>query len=163
MLEIVAFCGLLGFSIAVTAQGGAASDAKKLKDQLTGDAAAKAASNPQCKLFTQVEIARYVGEPVQPGENAAGGSACQWSSKDGEADAMVQVVPSSYLVPPKLAKGFKAVPGLGAKGYVVPEMGGWAAGAVDGEVGVVVSVSGKNAKEDAAVALLQETIRRRKP
>jgi uncharacterized protein GlcG (DUF336 family) len=50
-----------------------------------------------------------------------------------------------------------------AKGYVVPEMGGWAAGAVDGEVGVVVSVSGKNAKEDAAVALLQETIRRRKP
>ena len=45
----------------------------------------------------------------------------------------------------------------------MPEMGGWAAGAVDGEVGVVVSVSGKNAKEDAAVALLQETIRRRKP
>ena len=81
----------------------------------------------------------------------------------GDADAMVQVVPSGYLVPPTLARGFKAVPGLGAKGYVVPEMGGWTAGAVDGEVGIAVSVSGKNAKEDAAVALLQETIKRRKP
>ncbi|MCU0973254.1 MAG: hypothetical protein MUF80_04775, partial [Burkholderiales bacterium] len=97
------------------------------------------AARCQCKLFTQNEIARYVGEPVQPGENAAGGSVCQWSSKDGEADAMVQVVPSSYLVPPMLARGFKAVPGLGTKGYVVPEMGGWTAGTVDGEVGVVVS------------------------
>ncbi len=43
------------------------------------------------------------------------------------------------------------------------EMGGWAAGAVDGEVGIAVSVSGKNAKEDTAVALLQETIKRRRP
>lgn len=162
-VPIVAFCIMIGAATIAAAQpSGVPADAKRLKDHLTGDSKGKAANNPQCQLFTQAEIVRYLGEAVQPGENAAAGSGCIWSAKDGEGSALVQVVPSQYLVEPKLAQGYKPLPNVGTRGYAVPEMGGWAAGAVVGEDGIVVSVSGKAAGETTAVALLQETIKRRK-
>jgi len=133
----------------------------RLRDKLTGDAAGKAANNPQCKLFTPAEIARFVGEAVGPGTNAAMGSGCQWSSKDGDGDAIVQVVAANYLSEPRLAKGYKPLPDIGAKGHVLPEMGGWKAAAVFGPDAVVVMVSGKGASEAGAVALLQEAAKRR--
>jgi len=139
-------------------------DPKKLADVLTGDAKSSAAHNPQCKLFSPAEIAKYLDQPVDAGQNAAGGSGCQWpAKKDDSADAMVQVVPSRYFVAPSGAKGFRPLPNIGTKGFVAPQYGGWSAGALVGEVGIWVNVSGKTAKESAAIALLEETIKRRKP
>ena len=65
-------------------------DPKKLKDQLTGDVKGAASANPQCKLFTQAEISAHAGAPLGPGQNAAGGTGCMWSDKDGESSAIVQ-------------------------------------------------------------------------
>ena len=136
-------------------------DPKKLKDQLTGDVKGSASSNPQCKLFTQAEIASYVGAQVGPGENAAGGAGCNWHDKNYQASAIVSVVPSNYLPEPTLVKGFKRLPNVGSKGWVAPDSG-WSAGAIVQDVAIVVVISGKTATEASAVALLQEAIKRRK-
>ena len=63
------------------------------------------ADNPQCKLFTAAEIAKYIGEPVSPGQNAALGTGCQWLAADGTGDVIVAVVPSSYHEPPSDRRG----------------------------------------------------------
>ena len=78
------------------------------------------------------------------------------AKKDDSADAVVQVVPSRYFAEPSGSKGFKPLPKIGTKGFVAPQYGGWSAGAIVGEVGI------KTAKESAAIALLEETIKRRK-
>jgi len=132
----------------------------KLKDQLTGDAKAAASSNPQCKLFTQAEIAGYVGVTVGRGENAGGGTGCSWNDKDYEVSAMVSVVPPRYFPQPTLMKGFKRLPGVGNKGWVAPDSG-WSAGALVQDVAIVVNLSGKKASEASVVAFLQEAIKRR--
>lgn len=135
-------------------------DPHKLKDQLTGDAKGSAASNPQCKLFTQAEIAVYVGAPVGPGENAAGGAGCNWHDTDYEASATVTVVPPNYFPEPKLVKGFKRLPDVGNMGWVAPD-DGWSAGALVQDVAIVVGISGKTSTEASVVKLLQEVIKRR--
>jgi hypothetical protein len=140
---------------------GQTTDPKKLKDQLTGDAKGQASANPQCKLFTQVEIAAYVGAQVGPGENAAGGLGCYWHEKTYGASATVSVVPPNYFPEPTEVKGFKRLPNVGSKGWVAPDSG-WSAGAIVQDTAVVVGVSGKKATEASAVALLQEAIKRRK-
>jgi hypothetical protein len=156
-----AICILL--AAALPGSAGAAAAAKKLKDTLTGDAVMKAADNPQCQLFTQVEIAKFLGQSVKPGENAAGGAACQWLAKnDDESDAMIQVVPSRYFVPPSGTKGFKGLPHVGTKGFVSPQYGGWSAGALVGDVGIWVNVTGTKVTDATAIALLEETIKRRR-
>jgi hypothetical protein len=136
-------------------------DAKKLKDQLSGDAKISASNNPQCKLFTQREIETFLGAAVGPGENAAGGSGCSWVDKSYEAQAIVTVVPESYFPEPKLVKGFKRLPAIGKRAWVAPD-DGWSAGTVEGGFGIVVGLSGKKATEGAVIALLQETVKRRK-
>lgn len=140
---------------------GQTTDPKKLKDQLTGDAKAPASGNPQCKLFTQAEIAAYAGAPVGPGENAAGGAGCNWHDKSYAASVTVSVVPPNYFPEPSLVTGFKRLPGVGSKGWVAPDSG-WSAGAVVQDMAVVVVVSGAKATEASAVGLLQEAIKRRK-
>jgi hypothetical protein len=155
---------LSAMALAASAVGAADVDPKKLKDRLTGDAKGAAASNPQCRLFTPQEVAKYLGQPVGAGENAAGGSGCQWpATKDDSADAMVQVVPARYFVAPSESKGFKRLPNIGTKGFVAIHYSGFSAGAIVGDAGIWVSLSGKTAKEEAAIALLEETIKRRKP
>jgi hypothetical protein len=154
-----AACVLAALATAVAAQP---KDAKTAHDRLTGNAAGKAADNPQCKLFTPAEAGKYIGEPVGAGENAAMGSGCQWAAKGDGGDVMVQVVEARYFTAPSAAKGYKALDGIGSKAYVLPEMGGWAAGALVGPDAVLVSVAGKAASEAQAVALLQETLKRRK-
>ncbi len=144
-----------------TFANGQTTDPKLLKDQLTGDAKGKASTNPQCKLFTQVEIAAYVGAQVGSGENAAGGLGCYWHDKAYGASATVSVVPPNYFPEPTEVKGFKRLPNVGSKGWVAPDSG-WSAGAVVGDAAIVVGVSGKMASEASAVALLQEAIKRRK-
>jgi hypothetical protein len=157
-----AACVFAALASAAAAQG-VPQDAKKAKDRLTGDAAGKAADNPQCKLFTPAEAGKYIGEPVGVGQNAAMGSGCQWPAKGDGGDVMVQVVEARYFTAPSAAKGYKPLSGIGSKAYVLPEMGGWVAAALVGQEAVLVSVAGKAASEAQAVALLQETLKRRKP
>jgi hypothetical protein len=139
-----------------------AQDPNKTAAQLTGDAKGSAANNPARKLFTAAEASKYVGKTVGDGKNAALGSGCQWASKDDEGDMMVQIVPASYHEQPKLAKGFQAMPNLGTKGFVVPEMGGWKAAVLRSEESIIVTVAGPAASQQTAVALLKETLARRK-
>ena len=78
----------------------AQSDPKTLKDQLTGDAKGSAAANLHCKLFTQAEVAGYVGKPVGPGQNNSGGAGRGWSYKEFEAWATVSLVAPNYFPEP---------------------------------------------------------------
>ena len=136
-------------------------DAQRTKDVLTGDARAPASANPQCALFKPAELERYVGKSLRPGRNAGGGAGCQWVATDDEGDVIVTVVAARHHEPRSLAKGYVTLPAIGSKGFVVPEMGGWVASAIVGEESVLVSVDGPKASEAQAIALLQETIRRR--
>jgi hypothetical protein len=135
-------------------------DAKKLADQLSGNAKAPASSNPQCKLFGEAEMAAMLGMPVGPGENVAGGAGCSWHDKAFEALAIVTVVPSKDFPEFTKAKGFKRLPNLGKRAWIAPD-DGWTAGTVEGDVGIVVVLSGEKASEAAAIALLQEVVKRR--
>ena len=137
------------------------SDAKKLKDQLTGDAKGAASANPQCKLFTVAEISTYVSSPLGPGENAGGGAGCMWSNDDDNASAIVSVVSERYFPEPNLVKGFRRLPDVGTRGWVAPDSG-WSAGAVVQGEAIIVVISGKKATEASAVTLLKEVIKRRK-
>jgi hypothetical protein len=140
-------------------------DAQNVAKVLSGDDKLAAADNRQCRLFTRAEIAKYVGEPVSAGRNAAGGLGCQWltaatHSDGGHGDVIVTIVPAQYHERPTLAQGFKEVPEVGTKGFVAPDMGGWVAGAIVGNEAIKVSVAGATAGETSAIALLKETIKR---
>jgi hypothetical protein len=137
-------------------------DARSTADALTGDAVGAATENPNCRLFTLAEVERYLGEPAEPGRNAGQGNACQWVSQDEEGDVMVSVLPRDAYVAPRGAQGFEAVQGIGSEAYVVPELGGYAAGAIVGEEAVIVSLTGQNASRATAVELLENTIARKR-
>ena len=47
-------------------------------------AAEQGDATPQCKLFTPAELAKFVGEPLGPGHEAAMGTGCQWLGRSGE-------------------------------------------------------------------------------
>jgi hypothetical protein len=142
-------------------QAGAPENAQERADALTGDATGSAADNPMCKLFTQEEAAAYLGKPVNPGRNAGMGTGCQWAARSGEGDVMVVTVPADYAERPTMAEGFRDAPEAGKDGFVVPEMGGWAAGAVVGDEFVKVSIAGGEASDAAALTLLKEAIARK--
>lgn len=163
-----ALASLLATSLLLGACGGGAppaqTDAQKVAAGLTGDDKQAAADNPQCRLFTPVELATYIGEPVAAGRNAMGG--CQWvatrTRSDGsQGSVMVVVVPARYHERPTLAKGFRDVPDVGEKGFVAQDLGGWVAGAIVGKDAVRVALDGQTASEANAIALLKEAIKRR--
>ncbi len=144
-----------------SASAQASKEAKKVADALTGDDRKSAADNPQCKLYTVAEVGKYIGEPVTAGKNAALGTGCQWLAKDGSGDVIVAVVPARYHEQPKLAKGYRALGDVGAKGFVSPELDGCAAGAIQGGESIRVSVAGSGASEKTAIDLLKETLKRK--
>ena len=135
-------------------------EAKKTADALTGDDKKSAAENPQCKLYTLAEVKKYMGEPVTAGQNAALGTGCQWIAKSENGDMMVQVVPASYHVPPTLGKGYRTLPDVGTQGFILPELGGWAAGAIKGDESIHVSMAGPGSKAEIVIDLLKETLKR---
>lgn len=138
------------------------SDAEKLSRALTGDDKGAAINNPQCKLFTKAEAGRYIGAPVNSMDNAGGGSGCLWAAKnDGNSNTMmVVVVPARYYEAASLAKGFRKLPDVGKKGFVVPDMG-WGAGAILGQEFIRVQLDGGVASESRVIELLKETMKRR--
>jgi hypothetical protein len=152
---------LLAVTGTVAAEVRTQEDARKLADELSGNAPGKAASNPVCNLFPQAEIAKYLGVSIGPAENrnVPGGIGCSWTTKDYESWVGI----STYSVAlPGLPKGARPLPGFGAKGYVLRHVDSWETGADDGNQGIVVQVYGETATETAATSILQETIKRRR-
>lgn len=137
------------------------SDAQRAADQLTGDATGAAADNPLCKLFTAEELEAYVGEPLNGPRNAAMGSGCQWPAKDDDGDVMLQVIPASYHANPRGAEGYREIPDLGPKSYVVFQLQSWLAATLVGDESVMAAVAGQGASPEKAEALLRETLKRR--
>jgi hypothetical protein len=127
---------------------------------LAGDGKAAAANNLRCRLFTQTEVAKYLGEAVVAGRNAAMGYGCQWMAADGSGHVIVSIAASNYYAPPSAVEGFKELNDVGTRGYIAPAAKGWSAGAITGENTVVVSVEGESATEANTVALLKNTIQR---
>ncbi len=155
---------ILTFSLAACgkpAPSAAAQDAQKTADALTGDATGAAADNPQCKMFTRAEIATYAGAPVNPGRNAAMGTGCQWTGTSGDATGtvMLQIVDAADHSPPSRAAGFKKLGDVGTKGFIVPQMGGWQAGAIQGAKSINI-VTGGASSEAKTTALLREALKR---
>ena len=157
-LFVVALPLLLG-TVACHKNAAVPAEAQNTADVLTGDAAGSADSNPLCKLFTVDEIATYEGAPVAAGKNAAMGTGCQWVHAQGEGSAMVQVVRKDDFSAPDQAPGYKVVPGAGEQAFVVPQMGGWQAGAIQHEKAVMV-MTGGSSSEAKAVDLLKEAMKR---
>jgi len=140
----------------------AAQNARHTVDALTGDATASAADNPQCGMFTRTEIATYLGAPAKAGTNAAGGTGCQWVNvaSDGSSFVMLQIVNARDHSPPSAAPGFKKLTDVGTKGFVVHQMGGWQAGAIQGAKSINVVTSGKTTSEVQTVAFLRQALTR---
>jgi hypothetical protein len=133
---------------------------QELSKGLTGDSKGPASDNPQCKLFDAAELSAYVGVPLSAGRNAGAGYACQWVATAGQGSVIVAVVRADDHEPPKLAPGFKSLPSPGTEAFVGAEMGGRAAGAIDGKSALKVSIAGPKATDAMAIALLKEAISR---
>jgi len=157
MNRILAICFLCAGCTFSYAQSQA--DAKKLAGALKGDNAGVAADNRQCKMFTKAEAGQYIGQVVNHAENAALGTGCQWTSGEN-GSVLVQVVPARYHEKPSAAAGYKKLPDIGTQAFVVPDLGGWHAGSLNGTRAVHVIISGKGASEAKAVELLKEAMKR---
>lgn len=140
---------------------GAPADAKQLAAVLSGDAKGSAATNPLCKLFSTAEASAYSGKKLKAGTNAAMGAGCQWTTGDGDGMTMIQAVPMEYADNPSGAPGYRKLPDLGKGAYVAADMGGWIAGAPQGKEFVGIVVTGPNSSEKTAIALMNETLKRR--
>ena len=110
-----------------------------------------------CGWFTPADIATYLGVAVAAGEvNGPLKSQCQWNGKsDGGASISIQIVPRSDWEVPDLADGFKRVKGIGETAYIVPQFGGWQAGARTAAKVVVVGGRGGTLTAEKTLDLLR--------
>jgi len=161
MNRIATISGLALIALAGCRGSGPSEDARKTNDLLTGDAKGSASDNPICRLFSADEAAAYIGEPVKDGDNAAMGEGCQWAARASDGQVTVAIVPADNEERATSAEGFRKVPEAGKDGFVVPDMGGWVAGAVQGKSFYRVTVAGSQASDSTALALLKETMKRR--
>jgi hypothetical protein len=162
MRTMTVVCCLCVATLTACGGGAAAQTAGQTAAALTGEEKLAAEKSPQCRLFTPAELEKFVGGPLAAGRVAAMGTGCQWPARSGQGSVLIQVVPARYHEPHKGAKGFRRVPDIGTEGFVESSMGGWNAGAITGPQAVVVAVDGPAASDANAIALLTETIRRRK-
>jgi hypothetical protein len=153
---------ILGLTACGQSSPTAAQKAKQTADALTGAGAGTAATNPQCRMFTRSEVAAFLGAPAKAGTNAAAGTGCQWASVtgDGSSFVMLQIVRASDHSPPSAAPGFKKLSDVGARGFVVPQLGGWQAGAIQGAKSINVVTSGKTTSEVQTIAFLRQAVTR---
>lgn len=137
----------------------ALADQQQAMNVVTGDDHLAAGASPTCRLFSQAEAGSYIGEPVGPPENAAMGAGCAWSAGES-GEVVVAIVPAADHEPPKNAAGFHKIASPGREGFVVPDMGGWIAGAIVGDKAIRVTVMGKDASEASALKLLTDAASR---
>jgi hypothetical protein len=91
---------------------------------LSGDAKSAAADNPRCRLFTLAEVAKYLGEAVVAGRNAAMGAGCQWLAADGSGHVIVSIAPSNYYATSALGATSRQSP-KGGPPEQLPEKTPW--------------------------------------
>ena len=114
-----------------------------------------------CKRFSKDEACAYAGIPLNAGVNAVMGTGCQWGTGRGDGMIMISASPIAQADHPSHAPHFRELPELGKGAYVDADMGGWTASAAQGKEFVGVVVTGPNASEKTAIALLIETLKRR--
>lgn len=123
-------------------------------------------SGDLCALFTTAEIKEFLGAPVAAGRMAGpAGTACQWSGTGAglATYAQIQVIKGTdYWSTPSKAKGYEALSGIGKEAFVVPEAGGWAAGALTDSAVLGAALSGTSASRESAVRLLRALLERAK-
>jgi hypothetical protein len=154
----IAVCCLLATSF--SSAGQSKPDAAKVAAALRGDNKGAAPSNKQCKLFTMAEASSYVGGTIHNMDNAAMGTGCQWIVGGNNGSMLVQVLPARDHEKPSGAPGYKKLPEIGPEAFVLPEMGGWHAGSLQGAHAVHVMLSGKGASEARTIELLKESMKR---
>jgi hypothetical protein len=142
-------------------KGGTTEDPKTLAGVLSGDAKGGANANRMCKLFSVDEASAYAGISLHAGVNAVMGTGCQWGTGRGAGMIMISASPIAQADHPSRAPHFRELPELGKGAYVDADMGGWTASAAQGEEFVGVVVTGPNASEKTAIALIVETLKRR--
>jgi hypothetical protein len=152
---------IAALALAACGKAVAPEDGKRTTGFLHGDADERPDDNPMCRLFSAREAGAYAGETLKSGENAGMGSGCRWPAIEGKGNVMVVAIPSDYAERPSTAPGYTTVSGIGEDAFIVPERGGFAAGATVGLDFIKVSVAGKEASAGKALTLLRETIKRR--
>lgn len=88
---------------------------------------------------------------------------CQWSIKDGDGYASIQMVTADFWSPPSGAEDYHTLTGIGDEAYSAPGIAGWDAGVLAGNRVVIVSIwDGTEAKgtPDSAIAFLKDTLTR---
>jgi hypothetical protein len=127
---------------------------------LAGEPAQAEADGP-CSLFTALEIGGFLGKAVGEGEPAAAGTSCRWRAADGVGEALVQLLPADRFSRPTAIEGFEDAPQVSPTAYVVRELDGHAAGAMDGEDGaIVVTLAGPVDTRSRALDLLTDALER---
>jgi hypothetical protein len=157
----------LALALALAGCGKTPEQSAAVAEQTSALEAAAAATGgggdaPACKLFTPAEIGAYVGLDVGAGTKAAMGSGCLWTGKDGESNAMVQIIPADYAEYPSLDPSFRKLPEISEDAYAAEDLVGWKAGALTGASFVIVSVAGPKASPETVAAFLKDA-RTRQP
>ncbi|MEO8450508.1 MAG: hypothetical protein ABI647_11985 [Gemmatimonadota bacterium] len=137
-----------------------------------GDDAAEIEAAPAshlCSLLAAEEIEGVLGGPVGPGMVAGpGGTACQWDGMGGRGFgspifAQARVINDKrFWSPPTEVGGYEPVRSVGTEAYVVPDIGGWTAGALTDSSVVTVTLNGGTADRGHAVKLLRILVARMK-
>jgi hypothetical protein len=120
---------------------------------------AAAATADPCAVLPASQVRSWFGKDVvsKPARGGPQEAGCQWLPKDGSPGGLsVMFGPAGSYSPPTHRFGYKALPGLGDKAYVVPVQGGWEAGAVKG--GKSVWARSPNLSNTIAPALLKMTV-----
>lgn len=157
------------FALGLTACGGGGDDedaAAKVLGRVTSvttGSGSGGSTTDLCETYSALEIEQRIGIPVEDGSVAGpGGTACQWDAKDEDgAHVQIQVIDDTqYWEKPSLAAGYEEKTGIGTEAFVVPELGGWKAGALTDASVAYVSMVGGSSSEDTTVELLRDLLDR---
>jgi hypothetical protein len=130
-----------------------------------GEVTAQAQRKNPCALFSTAEIQKLLGVPVEVGEPAAVGTACQWFGKDEKSYAIVSLVEPSYFFDPRGAPGYEAIDGVGKRAYTHPEdrgpgERGWQGMAVTDRATASAVLIGSTATRAGVATLLRQLVGR---
>jgi hypothetical protein len=120
-----------------------------------------AAKTNVCALLSLGELRPVWGKEMttRPAAELPQADGCDWVAVDHRGGLLtVRIIPKNYYEEPSLARGFKMLPGVGDKAWVVPELGGWRAAAMKGAKVAVIQVDGGTSNQDKTVALLKKIV-----
>lgn len=151
--------GLLICLVAACSKSG--DDAMKTANAIRSatSATGEASTDPVCRLFSSKDAAHYIGKAAKDGSLATGG--CQWMAASGDGQMMVQIVSARYDEKPTGSRGYRTLADVGPDAFVATYMDGWMAGTVSGKEAIRAIVSGDGVTDATAIALLNETVKRR--